>query len=502
MRAAVHETADTLPSFPQFVWLWNRVQGRGTPALHLEIACWLHARWQAGDRRLLLMVFRDAGKSTLVGLFCSWLLLRSPSSRILVLAAESGLALKMSRNVRRLLERHPLTPHLIPDRPEQWAADALTIVRDLELRDPSLLARGIGGNITGSRADLVVCDDVEVPNTTDSVGKRADLRERLRELSFVLVPDGTMLFVGTPHSYYSIYAAEARAEAGEERPFLDGYTRLVLPLFDATGKARWPERFTAAAVEERLRAAGPARFRSQMLLEPTHIHDIRLDPDRLIPYGAELVIEEGNGETRLLLEGHRLTGVACFWDPAFGRDARGDASVVAAVFTDGEGGYWLHAIRYLRTVEVAGGQDPLDQACNQVADFLTTFEIPTISVERNGIGQFVPGRLRSVLTGRGLGIRVADHASSIAKERRILEAFDPVLAAGALRVHKRVWETPFVREMREWLPGGHGHDDGLDAVAACLAAQPVRLGPRPSGLRRPGWQAGAQPHLAATRFNL
>ena len=56
--------------------------------------------------------------------------------------------------------------------------------------------------------------------------------------------------------------------------------------------------------------------------------------------------------------------------------------------------------------------------------------------------------------------------------------FDPLLAAGALRAHASVWQTPFVREMREWLPGGRGEDDGLDAVSGCILGQPVRLGPR------------------------
>ena len=29
--------------------------------------------------------------------------------------------------------------------------------------------------------------------------------------------------------------------------------------------------------------------------------------------------------------------------------------------------------------------------------------------------------------------------------------------------------------MREWKPGGKSHDDGLDAVAGCLLAQPIRM---------------------------
>ena len=95
-------------SFQQFVWLWNRSQGQTTPRLHLDIAAWLGKRWLGGDRRLLLLCFRSAGKSTLIGMFCAWLLFNQPSLRILILSAEYELAKKMVRNVKNIVERHPL----------------------------------------------------------------------------------------------------------------------------------------------------------------------------------------------------------------------------------------------------------------------------------------------------------------------------------------------------------------------------------------------------------
>ncbi|MBR5575034.1 MAG: hypothetical protein IKV93_00635 [Alphaproteobacteria bacterium] len=55
------------------------------------------------------------------------------------------------------------------------------------------------------RADLIICDDVEVPNTCNTPQKRENLRERLRELDFILSPTGTMIYIGTPHTLDSIY---------------------------------------------------------------------------------------------------------------------------------------------------------------------------------------------------------------------------------------------------------------------------------------------------------
>ena len=122
--------------------------------------------------------------------------------------------------------------------------------------------------------------------------------------------------------------------------------------------------------------------------------------------------------------------------------------------------------------------------------FLRAQHQPAIAIETNGLGRFLPDPA-APRARRPSGCAV-DGASSRSARRpritRILNAFDPLLAAGALRAHASVWETPFVREMREWLPGGRGRDDGLDAVSGCILAQPVRLGPRPPSPARRDWR--------------
>ncbi len=488
-------------SFRQFVWLWNRGQGQTTPTLHLEIAEWLGRCWEQGDRRLVLLVFRNAGKSTLVGIFCAWLLLNDPDLRILVLAAEHDLARKMVRNVKRIIERHPLTGGLVPRRGDQWTADQFTVRRALTQRDPSLLARGISANITGSRADVVICDDVEVPNTCATPNRRAELRERLREINYVLVPGGLQLYIGTPHSYYSIYVERARIEVGEPAPFLSGYHRLCIPLLDARAESRWPERFPPDQIEAIRRQSGPAKFESQMMLQPRSVEEVRLDPDRLIRYDAPLEYQQGNGEAILSIAGRRLVSATGWWDPAYGAPGTGDASVVAAVFVDADGGYWLHGIRYLsHDPALVGEVDEATQLCRQVARFAERMHLPSVTLETNGLGRFLPALLRRELNALGLACPVVEHVSQRNKEQRILDAFDPLLAASMLRAHAGVWSTRFIEEMREWRPGRRCRDDGLDAVSGCLLAEPVRLRRSAPG-RRADWRPGASVQ-AAIDFHL
>lgn len=479
--------------FHVFLVLWNRTQGQGTPDIHLRMADWLQACWLGGDRRLLLMAFRACGKSTMIGLFTAWLFYRSPDLRILVLAAEMSLARRMVRNVRRIIERHPLTAHLKPDRPDQWAGDQFTLRRDMELREPSMMARGVDANITGCRADMIVCDDVEVPNTCDTAEKRENLREVLRELDFILVPGGTMLYVGTPHSWFTIYADAPRAEIGEVRAFLDGYKRLLLPILDARGDSQWPDRFTMADIDRMKRQAGINKFRSQMMLEPVNIAEGRLNPALLQRYGGDL--HYNRVLNVLTLNGRQVVSCSAYWDPAFGG---GDGSVLAIVFADADGDMWLHHIVYLK------GDGQVDEATAQsraVSMAARDYFVPGITVETNGIGKFLPAILRRELARARVPAAVVEHHSTRAKDIRILEAFETIMAARMLHVHDTVFKTPFITEMQEWRPGrGNNCDDGLDAVAGALVLQPIRLrGENFYG--RQTWQ-GTDTHTARTDFDV
>lgn len=480
-----------------FIATWNETQALKTPAVHRDIARWLDERLIAGDQRLLIMAFRGCGKSTLTGLYCAWRLALDPNLRILVLSADEALAGKLVRNIRRVIERHPLTGDLMPEgAKDQWANDRFTIRRDKELRDPSVMARGIEANITGSRADLVICDDVEVPNTAATAELRERLRERLAEIDFVLTPGGTQLYLGTPHHRDTLY--DWQGNSG----FLASFKKLVKPIQDQDGNSTWPERFPTEEIERLKRKAGPIRFAAQMMLQPVTTEAGRLEAKQLRRYAEELDYREAHGRPVLMLGERRLISAACWWDPAFGqaasddlltKRAKRDRSVIACVFTDSEGHYWLHRISYL-TIVARDETDEATQQCRQVADFLSAHYLPAVHLEINGIGRFLPGLLRQVLRQRGIEASVVEVSSRLPKDTRILEAFDAVLAAGALSAHESVWSTPLITELNDWRPGigGPARDDGLDAVAGCLSAEPVRftrpLRPAQPERPRPAWR--------------
>lgn len=489
--------------FYEFVYIWFKQQQLSLPHHQRRIAKWLAQIWRSEEnRQALLMAFRNSGKSTIVGLFCAWILYQNTSVRILVMAADHALAKKMVRNVKRIIEQHPLTWGLKPSKLEQWASDQFTINRPQELRDPSMLAKGLGANITGLRADVIICDDVEIPKNCDSPLKRQEMRIKLNELDYILTPGGMQLYIGTPHTFYTIYQNEAEGSKKECEPFLRGFHKLCLPILNEQGHSAWPQRFsdeTIAAIRTR---SGENKFLSQMMLKSVNFTDSVLRPERLQPYSQEIKLSYANEREVLKIGEKKMLSASCWWDPAFG-SLKGDNSVIACVFTDESGYYWLHDIEYIKIAK-----DDVDNAaslqCRKVVDFLARNHLPSIRVEANGIGKFLPGILRQSLNKEGMRVAVLEAYSKTNKQERIMSAFEVLLAEKALNVHRRIWQTPFIEEMREWSVASSSHDDALDAVAGCLSSEPVRLPIstlEASRYSKPGWQGGAGQYNADTNFD-
>ena len=479
-------------SFTEFLWIWNRLQNLPTPAIHQQMADWLDQAYEKKDTHLLLQAFRASGKSTLCGLYAAWLLYKKPDCRIMILAAEQHLATKMVRNVKHIIERHPLIGDLKPGHPEQWGACELTVLRRSILRDPSVVAHGITGNFTGSRADVIICDDVEVPNNCNSIKKREDLRLRLSEIDYVLNPAGVQIYIGTPHSYYSIYAKEHRSDSGETAPFLCNFKRLEIPVMNAKGESAWQEKFSNAYIAKLRKKQGPNKFSSQMLLQPLAPKSGMLNPDLLELYDGDLEFHEANDVDILTLKGVRLLSSSCFWDPAFGGN---DDSVIACVFTDEKGSYYLHDLLRIK-IDEASKIDNARQQCIQVANFLKDNYQLSVHVESNGVGKFLPSLLRQVLEEEKTPASVIEVHHSSNKNMRILQAYDALLAAKQLHVRRFIAENGFMQELREWdISALHNKDDSLDAVAGCIESEPLRLPRQFQQFKKPSWR---QNHFAGS----
>ena len=491
--------------FFSFAFLWLKQQGMNMPKHQQKMALWIEKIWEAEDRNALLMAFRNSGKSTIVGLFCAWALYRQNDLRILVLSADEALADKMVRNVKHIIERHVLTRDLKPEKTEEWAADKFTIKRKSELRDPSMLSKGIDANLTGLRADLIICDDVEVPNNSDTKEKRQDLRRKLDELDYIISPSGMRLYIGTPHTYYTIYQTKADEKKTDNEPYLIDFKEFRLPILNKFGESVWPERFSLTKINSMRKRTGEAKFSSQMLLKAVNMQDSRLLPENMIVYDDELEVTFSNEQEILKIGRNRMLTVSCWWDPAFAQHENNDNSVIACVYTDENGRHYLHDLEYIRIEQTKDENNVASKQCEMVMEFVKRNHIPALHIEINGIGRFLPEILRQKLRQENLQVAVIEEYSKQNKQVRILEAFEVLLADKALYASRKVIQSGFAQEMREWGYNSKGHDDALDAVAGCLSIVPIRLKgvyDKAKAEKRFGWQGSTQQFSAFCDFKI
>ena len=99
----------------------------------------------------------------------------------------------------------PICRHLIAKEGQRWSKIAFDVAPAKASGSASVKSVGISGQITGSRADIIIADDIEVPNNSMTQMMREKLSEAVKEFDAVLKPDGRILYLGTPQNEMSIY---------------------------------------------------------------------------------------------------------------------------------------------------------------------------------------------------------------------------------------------------------------------------------------------------------
>lgn len=185
-------------------WLWKQLGLPEPTQSQYEIAEYL----QHGPKRRIVMAFRGIGKSWITAAFTIWCLLRNPNEKIMVVSASEYKAIEFSTFTKQLISTLPLLSVLQANtkRGQRDSTLAFDVGPAKPAQAPSVRAVGVGGQMTGGRATIVVFDDIEVPNNSETEGKREKLDLRAREMGgAILVPGGQSIGLGTPQSIQTIY---------------------------------------------------------------------------------------------------------------------------------------------------------------------------------------------------------------------------------------------------------------------------------------------------------
>lgn len=465
------------------------------------------AHWIAtGPKRRMLQAFRGAAKTWITCAYALWRLYRNPQERIKVVSANEDKALENGVFMRRLIEEIDELRFLRP-RAGQRDSDLKFDVGPADAHPtPSVSCVGIGGQLTGGRATILISDDVEVPKNSLTELQRERLAELVKEYDALVVPEGfDIIYLGTPQTEQSIYnavrtrgyaclifpvryPAPAKIESygGALDPFMDEAVRKNPALAGTTAE---PERFSDLDLAEREASYGASGFSLQFMLD-TSLSDALRYPlktrdlvcmDLDVDIGPAKVVwtsDARNAYTdidNLGFTGDRLYRPMHVSDTMLPYQGR-----ILVIDPSGRGKdrtgyvvlYQLHGQVFLKAFGgLPGGYS--DESLETLAVIAKDHKVNTVLVESNfGDGMFA--KLLSPVMARRHPCTIEEVRATGQKERRIIEDLEPVLNqhrlvidAQAVRkdstqgVHSLVYQLTHITKDRNSLR----HDDVLDALA-------------------------------------
>lgn len=241
---------------------------------------------QGGDRRFILQAFRGIGKSFLTCGFVVWKLWNNPDLKFMIVSASKERADANSIFIKRIIDMLPYLHELKPKAGQRDSVISFDVGLAKPDHSPSVKSVGITGQLTGSRADILIADDVEVPNNSATQAARERLGELVKEFDAILKPEGTIIYLGTPQTEMTLYRElENRgytttiwpARYPKDKKDWDSYGHRLAPMLveelneDPEGYYWTPTdeiRFDDKDLRERELSYGKAGFALQFMLNP------------------------------------------------------------------------------------------------------------------------------------------------------------------------------------------------------------------------------------------
>ena len=490
--------------------LWEQLDLPSPTRAQYAIADYL----QNGPKRLQIQAFRGVGKSWITGAFVLWTLFKDPEKKIMIISASKERADNMSIFLQKLIIETQWLNHLRPKADDsRWSRISFD-VNCSPHQAPSVKSVGITGQLTGSRADLMILDDIEVPGNSMTELMREKLLQLCTEAESILTPkdDSRILYLGTPQTVFTVYRKLAERAY---RPLvwparypknLSQYEGLIAPQLQEdidmgaeSGTCTDPDRFDDNDLIEREASMGRSNFMLQFMLD-TSLSDAEKFPLKM----ADLVVTSINptdapdavvwcsdpknvikdlptvglpgdyfySPMQLQGEWSPYTETICSVDPS----GRGTDETAAAFISQKNGFLYLHEMRAYR--DGYSDQTLLDilRGCNR-------YGVTKLVVETNFGDGIVCELFKKHLQQTKQNIDVEEVRANVRKEDRIIDALEPVLNQHRLICDRKVidWdynsnkdEAPELRLLymlfyqmsrmcRE--KGAVKHDDRLDCLA-------------------------------------
>lgn len=465
--------------------------------------------------RFIIQGFRGVAKSFETCAFSVWSLWRDPQLKVEIISASKDRADANAVFIRNIIRTLPFLDHLKARQGQRDTQNLFDVGPATPDISPSVKSVGITGQITGTRADILIADDVEVPNNSGTQTQRDKLGEAVKEFDAIIKPGGQIIYLGTPQNEMSLYnELQQRGyktriwtvlypTTQSERDFYgDRLAPLIAKRYDENperwaGKPTDPKRFNEEEIAKRRLSYGKAGFALQFMLN-TNLSDAEKYPLKVsdlivssLDFNESSVTWSWSNE-----RSNRIDDLPCvalkgdFFHEPNGRssDVLKYTGAVMAIDPSGRGkDETAYAIikylnGYLFLLDVGGYREGYsDSTLQQLANKAKFYGINEIVIEGNyGDGMFT--KLFMPILIRTHPCAVQEVKNTIQKEARIIDTLEPVMMRHKLIVHKQVIIDDYA--IYEGNPayslfyqmtrlsrdrGALGHDDRLDALTMAVA---------------------------------
>jgi hypothetical protein len=279
MKTEIPEKLKDFRNFLYFIWHSLEQIKRDPTPIQYNIADFM----QHGPKRAVIQGFRGVGKSWICSAFVVHQLLLDPAKNILVVSASKTRADDFSTFTLRLLHEIPLLKHLKPKTDQRFSKVSFDVGPAPASHAPSVKSLGVTSQLTGSRADIIIADDIEVPTNSATQQMRDKLSEQIKEFDAILKPleSSKILFLGTPQCEDSVYTklasrgyspkvwtSEKVSLKKSELTYNNTLSELCVS-DENEGESAEPSRFTDFDLNERKVSYGSVGYALQFMLNPS-----------------------------------------------------------------------------------------------------------------------------------------------------------------------------------------------------------------------------------------
>lgn len=500
-------------SFVAFLFvLWRALNLPKPTKCQIDMA----KKLSAGDeRRFILQAFRGIGKSFITCAFVVWKLWNNPDLKFMIVSASKERADANSVFIKRIIDLLPFLHELKPGPGQRDSSLAFDVGPAKPDHSPSVKSVGITGQLTGSRADILIADDVEVPNNSATQTARDHLGELVKEFDAILKPGGTIIYLGTPQTEMTLYRElEGRgyvttiwpARYPKDQADWDSYGPRLAPMLAAElradGSLFWAPtdevRFDDKDLRERELSYGKGGFALQFMLNP-NLSDMEKYPLKLRDFIVGTFAQD-KGPTTLIwmpnasneVKGVPVVGLKgdrFHRYESVGQATASYAQKILVIDPSGRGkdetGYAvLYQLNgYIFLMDAGGFRGGYEDTVLQaLANIAKIHKVNEIVVEGNfGDGMYI--KLLAPVVTATFPCAITEVKSKGQKELRICDVLEPVLGSHKLVIQESLIEKDYrtalnadgttdtsysllyqlTRITRE--RGSLAHDDRLDALA-------------------------------------